>query len=266
MHSLARLVILSALTLTTSAHFVLQTPPSLGFDEDTLEQSPCGGSAITFNSSDASVQVGGFAAGMLSTHPAAQWMFRATTDMQAPFNWTNLLPVVQETGLGEFCLPALTTPDNFAGKQGLVQVIQDGPDGTLYQVSLPMCRADAINLTLFLVRGSQLCHRRQHYSACRLQKRNRPDSNLDRFRQLRLLLISFIIDVDGITDRFGDRFCRIIELNWQRWSHECASSSTRSDRRCRCRCAAIALDRPKSGCDAPLIAQQVRRTYSSRCS
>jgi hypothetical protein len=155
MHSLARLVILSALTLATSAHFVLQTPPSLGFDEDTLEQSPCGGSAITFNSSDASVQVGGFAAGMLSTHPAAQWMFRATTDMQAPFNWTNLLPVVQETGLGEFCLPALTAPDSFVGKQGLVQVVQDGPDGTLYQVCAALCKSSGIDLTLVSVRCRQ---------------------------------------------------------------------------------------------------------------
>lgn len=133
--SLLSLSLLSLWTVGTSAHFVLQYPQSLGFDDDIEGTAPCGGFAPTFNASDDSVPVDGFPVSMLSTHPAADWLFRVTLDQKAPFNWTNLLPVVSETGLGQFCLPALKAPSEFAGQTGLIQVIQDGPDGILYQVS-----------------------------------------------------------------------------------------------------------------------------------
>ncbi|EXJ90085.1 hypothetical protein A1O3_03154 [Capronia epimyces CBS 606.96] len=116
-----------------SAHFILQYPRSLGFDDDTEGTAPCGGFDFSFNSSDDSVPVDGFPVSMLSTHPAADWLFRATLDRQEPFNWTNLLPVVSETGLGQFCLPDLKAPSDFTGKTGILQVMQHGPDGILYQ-------------------------------------------------------------------------------------------------------------------------------------
>jgi hypothetical protein len=134
MHILTRAAVLSALALSASAHFVLQYPDSLGFDDDNESSAPCGGFDVTFNSTDDSIPVGGFPVSLLSTHPAADFLFRVTLDKQAPFNWTNLLPVVSETGIGQFCLPSLVAPAEFAGNQGLVQVIQQGPDGTLYQV------------------------------------------------------------------------------------------------------------------------------------
>lgn len=124
---------LLSLALCTSAHFILQYPQSLGFDDDSEGTAPCGGFDVSFNGSDNSVPVGGFPVSVLSTHPAADWLFRATLDQQAPFNWTNLLPVVSETGLGQFCLPNLVAPEGFAGNTGVVQVIQKGPDGVLYQ-------------------------------------------------------------------------------------------------------------------------------------
>lgn len=130
----ARLLLLSIWTATTCAHFILQSPASLGFDDDNESESPCGGFAVSFNGSLDPASVGGFPVSMLSTHPAADFLFRATLDQQAPFNFTNLLPVVSETGLGQFCLPNLQAPEEFAGKTGLVQVIQKGPDGILYQV------------------------------------------------------------------------------------------------------------------------------------
>ncbi|KAK5554971.1 hypothetical protein LTR46_007175 [Exophiala xenobiotica] len=127
------LTLLSLWAACASAHFILQYPHSLGFDDDTEGTGPCGGFDVSFNSSDDSVPVGGFPVSMLSTHPAADWLFRVTLDQKAPFNWTNLLPVVSETGLGQFCLPNLKAPSDFAGKSGVVQVIQHGPDGILYQ-------------------------------------------------------------------------------------------------------------------------------------
>jgi len=135
MSPVPRLYSLVIFALCASAHFILQYPKSLGFDDDIESTAPCGGFDVSFNASDDSVQVGGFAVSMLSTHPAANWLFRVTLDKQAPFNWTNLLPVVSETGLGQFCLPALQAPSDFAGQPGVVQVIQQGPDGILYQVS-----------------------------------------------------------------------------------------------------------------------------------
>jgi hypothetical protein len=142
MHSTPVLsLLLSLWAVGTSAHFVLNYPTSVGFDDDTESTAPCGGFTPKFNNaSDDSLPVGGFPVSMLSTHPEANWLFRATLDQAAPFNWTDLLPVVDEVGLGQFCLPALTAPESFAGQSGLVQVIQQGPDGTLYQVSCnPPC-------------------------------------------------------------------------------------------------------------------------------
>ncbi|KIW90061.1 uncharacterized protein Z519_09492 [Cladophialophora bantiana CBS 173.52] len=133
MHFLPHLALLAASSLCASAHFILQYPTSLGFDDGTEATAPCGGFDVTFNSSDDSIPVGGFPVSMLSTHPAADWLFRVTLDQKAPFNWTNLLPVVSETGLGQFCLPQLVAPAEFAGNKGVVQVIQNGPDGILYQ-------------------------------------------------------------------------------------------------------------------------------------
>ncbi|EXJ68477.1 uncharacterized protein A1O5_08270 [Cladophialophora psammophila CBS 110553] len=133
MHFLSHLALLAAASLCASAHFILQYPTSLGFDDGIEATAPCGGFDVTFNSSDDSIPVGGFPVSMLSTHPAADWLFRVTLDQKAPFNWTNLLPVVSETGLGQFCLPQLVAPAEFAGNKGVVQVVQNGPDGVLYQ-------------------------------------------------------------------------------------------------------------------------------------
>ncbi|RMZ77993.1 hypothetical protein DV737_g4099, partial [Chaetothyriales sp. CBS 132003] len=122
-----------ALLQLSSAHFLLQYPPSLGFDDDLEGNAPCGGEDVKFADNDTNIPVGGFSVSILSTHPQAQWLFRATVDQQAPFNWTNILPVVDETGLGQFCPTGLTLPQEFVGQNGLIQVIQDAADGYLYQ-------------------------------------------------------------------------------------------------------------------------------------
>ncbi|KAJ9616855.1 hypothetical protein H2200_000575 [Cladophialophora chaetospira] len=133
MHFFSHLALLSAWALAASAHFVLQYPNSLGFSDDDEGNSPCGGFDVKFGNNDSSVPVGGFPVSLLSTHPAADFLFRVTLDQKPPFNFTNVLPVVSETGLGQFCLPNLVAPADYAGKPGVVQVIQQGPDGILYQ-------------------------------------------------------------------------------------------------------------------------------------
>ena len=123
------------LASAASAHFVLNYPGSLGFDDDNEPNAPCGGEDVTFNDNITTVPVGGFPVALLTTHPQAQFLYRGTLDKQAPFNWTNLLPVVNEQGLGDFCLPNMQVPMNWANQSGLLQIIMDGPDGILYQVS-----------------------------------------------------------------------------------------------------------------------------------
>ena len=119
-----------------SAHFLLNYPQTLGFDDDSEGESPCGGADIKFSDNDTVVPVGGFPVALRSTHPEAAWLYRATTDQQAPFNWTNILPVVNQNGLGDFCLPMLKLPNSFTNHSGFIQVMQDAADGLLYQVML----------------------------------------------------------------------------------------------------------------------------------
>ena len=130
MHLLALSTILSV----ASAHFVLQYPHSLGFDDAIEGTQPCGGFPVKFSSNDTNVPVDGFAVSMLSTHPQAEWRFLVTLSTAAPFNWTNILPIVDQTAIGQFCLPSLKVPDEFAGQKGLIQITQDAVDGMLYQV------------------------------------------------------------------------------------------------------------------------------------
>ena len=129
----AGLTIITLLLSQVSAHFILQYPKSLGFDDDKEGDAPCGGFDVTTNNAS-DFHVDGDAVALTSTHPQANWLFRATLDKTAAGNWTDLLPAVSESGLGAFCEPALTVPSSWAGSSGIVQVIQHGDDGELYQV------------------------------------------------------------------------------------------------------------------------------------
>lgn len=49
-------------------------------------------------------------------------------------NWTNLFPVVRQDGGGKFCEPLVPAPEEWAGVEGVVQVIESGEGGLSYQV------------------------------------------------------------------------------------------------------------------------------------
>lgn len=134
--NMLRLLTLSALVASSAAHFLLHYPATIGFDDDLEGTAPCGSFTPKFSSGNVTdFHVAGDSIALTSTHPAAVWLFRATlgTDDTAT-NWTNLLPVVSQTDLGNFCETNLTVPDSWVGQQGLVQVIQDAADGMLFQV------------------------------------------------------------------------------------------------------------------------------------
>jgi hypothetical protein len=83
-------------------HFLLKYPPTIGFDDDKEGEGPCSGFPIVFNmiAPSTNLTVSGFPIELQHTHPQAAWIFRATLSREAPFNWTNLLPVVSGTGIG----------------------------------------------------------------------------------------------------------------------------------------------------------------------
>lgn len=115
-------------------HFTLQYPTTLGFDDSSEGTGPCGGFDPSFTKTQ-DFHIGGDVIAVTSTHPQADWKFRATLDKTAQGNWTNIIPEVSQSGLGAFCEQGLTLPSSFAGQQGIIQIIQDATDGALYQVS-----------------------------------------------------------------------------------------------------------------------------------
>jgi hypothetical protein len=123
-----------ALTTLTSAHFVLNYPPNAGFDENILSHGPCGGFTPEVNSSTPEIQVDRFQIAIDSTHPVATWSFRGTTSTSAPWNWTEIVPLIDTTGAGAFCLEYLSAPSEWAGSEGVLQVVDNSSDGVLFQV------------------------------------------------------------------------------------------------------------------------------------
>lgn len=129
-------LLLSVLVGQSAAHFLLNYPPTIGFDDSLEGTAPCGSFSIDFATDNVTdFHVGGDALAMTSIHPQATWLFRATLgEAAAPGNWTILLPAIQQTGIGDYCEQDVTVPTNFAGQKGVIGVVQDAPDGILYQV------------------------------------------------------------------------------------------------------------------------------------
>jgi hypothetical protein len=126
-------LLLSLLATQTSAHFYLTHPQGLGTNANNEEISPCGGFMPTFTDTT-DYYVGGDAINVVTSHPQVNMLFRATLDTTAQGNWSVLYPVIATYGLGSFCIPTVPAPKEFAGKNGVVQVIQNGEDGLLFQV------------------------------------------------------------------------------------------------------------------------------------
>jgi hypothetical protein len=128
------LLVVSSLSLVYG-HFLPTYPPSIGFEDSREGKGPCGDFPIVFNNvttSSINITVGSFPIEVQNTHPQAAWLLRVTLSHQAPCNWTNLLPVVSETGIGQFCVPGLGTLVEFAGFPGIVQVVQEYESQLLY--------------------------------------------------------------------------------------------------------------------------------------
>lgn len=125
-----------ALASVANAHYQLTTPPTIGFSDDKEPIGPCGGFTPDFSKKDAitDFHVGGQPVGMNLFHSQTNWLFRATLDETASGNWTQLFPIIQQSGIGKFCEKAVPAPESWVGKQGVLSVVANAPDGLLYQV------------------------------------------------------------------------------------------------------------------------------------
>lgn len=131
--TLLRLLLLPTLA---AAHFTLTVPDPIGpFGEEMEGTSPCGGLTPDFSKDNISAfHVDGESVGMFLGHATANWLFRATLDKTGSSNWTMIYPVVAQTGMGDYCQPAVAAPSSFVGSQGIIGVVSNAGDGLLYQV------------------------------------------------------------------------------------------------------------------------------------
>ncbi|KAK1758313.1 hypothetical protein QBC47DRAFT_411022 [Echria macrotheca] len=122
------------LTAGAQAHFTLNYPPSIGFDDAKEGTGPCGGVTPDFSKNEfTDFHVGGDNVGTRTSHPQGNWLYRVTLDPGASANWTQVYPIVQQSGIGDFCAPLVRIPDEFVGKQGILSVVGSGGHGFLYQ-------------------------------------------------------------------------------------------------------------------------------------
>ncbi len=118
------------------AHFELQYPAPVGeFKDDEESSAPCGGYTPDLQTLDTTdFHVGGDSISVKTGHPQDHWLYRITTDNSASGNWTQINPIIFQTGLNSFCQPAVTVPEEYIGKKAILSVVAKATDGFLYQV------------------------------------------------------------------------------------------------------------------------------------
>lgn len=128
-------LVLLGLALTANAHFVLQIPTSLGYNDELETTGPCD----TFDPTDQSQgvtewSVQGDSIGLLSTHPSVTWEINVAL-LSDTSNWRPLVQSFGQKGVGEVCFTNVPGFEAWVGKDAVLQLIQHAPDGKLYQVS-----------------------------------------------------------------------------------------------------------------------------------
>jgi hypothetical protein len=131
-----------------NSHFLLNHPPTIDFNDSLETTAPCRSFFVDFSKDNVTdFHIGGGSIAVTSIHPQATWLFHKTLDITATSNYTTSLPTVQQSGLGDYCKPDLHFPATWARQKGVIQAMQDAPDGILYQVCSSLI---AINRTLAL--------------------------------------------------------------------------------------------------------------------
>lgn len=124
---------------SSDAYFTLSHPTAFVSRSNSQKTAPCGDAPLIFETST-EYYVGGDAVAVLTAEEHANILIRATVGPLAVANWTNLFPVVAQSHSGAFCEPLVPAPEDWVGKDGVIQVIQNGEDGLSYQVSYGVFR------------------------------------------------------------------------------------------------------------------------------
>ena len=143
---------------TANAHFLLLSPPSLEGDsinEDMEANAPCGATLPDLSKkSTTDFHVDGDFVALRLGHPQAKWLIRGTLEDKASGNWTQLFPIVIQAGLGNFCEPVVTAPKSWVGKTGVIGIVANAPDGTLYQCAVVNFAAGSVTAGSTCTNGS----------------------------------------------------------------------------------------------------------------
>ena len=127
---------LLAIASLTSAHFTLEFPKARDFNEDTLDQFPCGGFNTPSTARTAWPMSGGqIALKMGHSQSNVEVLIAVGNNPGNAFN-TVIRPTFLQTGLGAFCMTGLSLPSSInvtEGTNATIQVITNGdPTGGLF--------------------------------------------------------------------------------------------------------------------------------------
>ncbi|KUJ10184.1 uncharacterized protein LY89DRAFT_787808 [Mollisia scopiformis] len=100
------LFLCSSLIALSNAHFVLQSPVSLGYYDVAEATGPCDTFNLTNRDNVTSWRVAGYPVHVLTTHNKVVFEYRVPL-LNDTNTWVNIIPPIQETGVGDFCLPAV---------------------------------------------------------------------------------------------------------------------------------------------------------------
>lgn len=119
-----------------SAHFSLWTPVPIGANVTggPLEGTgPCGSFDITNRDTVTDWPLLGYPVYLVTTHPKVVFEFRAAL-VNDTTEWVNLIPPINQEGLGLFCEPAMPGFGLWTELPVVLQIAQYAPDGINYQV------------------------------------------------------------------------------------------------------------------------------------
>ncbi|KAK6533641.1 hypothetical protein TWF694_002576 [Orbilia ellipsospora] len=135
---LLKYTLLSCLAFLGTCHFVLNSPPTIGFSDEDEGVYPCGSFDVTSRETVTDFPDGGVAISLTSSHPQTVWYYRAALLNESTANrWISLGSAIAQTGLGGFCSLGVKLPGSvdWEGLDGVLQVVANQPDGWLFQCS-----------------------------------------------------------------------------------------------------------------------------------
>ncbi|KAH7113800.1 hypothetical protein B0J11DRAFT_445783 [Dendryphion nanum] len=118
--------------ILSQAHFILQTPPSIGFEDTKEGEAPCGGFDVKNRDKVTEWPINGYPVHLRSTHGRSTFTYKAAL-VNNTNEFVKLLPDVAQEGLGDFCLTAVPGRREWVGLEAVVQIAQEAVDGKLYQ-------------------------------------------------------------------------------------------------------------------------------------